>query len=198
MPARAVVLPATPLLVPGAAGTARPLGDLRAAVADALAAVRTPHGAVPQRWGVLAPGPRTAAGARRASLAAAGVHDRWLPGPPTGVTLPAAHVPASVALLVLARALGDDVAAGAHVVEVADDDPGAVRVGLRELAGVDALVVAGGSPADPAAGPTACTTAVAGVLAGLADRGGWSATTRTVAASGDHLPGAYDVVTWAD
>ncbi|MDO8144632.1 hypothetical protein [Isoptericola sp. 178] len=199
MPTRAVVLPATPLLVPGAAGHARPLTAVRAAVSRALAAVRGPHGGPPDRWGVLAPASRSSAGTRRPSLAAAGVADCWLPGRLIAAGVPTAQVPASVALLTLAAVVGEQAARRAHVVQLAGDDHAAVGYGLGELSGLDALVVAGGDPEDAAAGPTACAPAVRGVLDELAARHGWTATVRVVAEpGGGHLPDAYDVVTWGD
>ncbi|WP_125775264.1 hypothetical protein [Antribacter gilvus] len=72
---RAVIVPATPLLVPGAAGVAEVLGDVRSAVREALAEL-VAGGRVPL---VLAHGRATRHGLLRPSLAAAGIGDTWLP-----------------------------------------------------------------------------------------------------------------------
>ncbi|MFE7408381.1 hypothetical protein, partial [Isoptericola sp. NPDC057559] len=130
MPARAVVLPATPLLVPGAGGGADRLGEVRRAVDEALDRLVTAAPAGDGPLVVLAPVPRGAGGRigrLRPSLAGAGVADRWVPAvaawpDPRGE---AAHVPASVALVALRSALDraglEDEDA---VVEVAADGPG--------------------------------------------------------------------------
>src|SRR4051794_10443356 len=115
----AAVLPETALLVPGAAGRAEVLGDVRdaalAAVSAgppappaprALAAVSAVLRARPERVVVVAPGPepRELPGPVRAGLGAAGVPDaalgRPLPGAP-GAAM--AGVGASVGLILLDR-----------------------------------------------------------------------------------------------
>ncbi|MGO2044213.1 MAG: hypothetical protein ACTH2O_16660, partial [Cellulosimicrobium funkei] len=80
MTVRAVVLPGTALLVPGAAGAASVLGPVRDAALAALAdLVAGPPGeAGASAVVVVAPGAARARGAARASLAAAGVADRWI------------------------------------------------------------------------------------------------------------------------
>ncbi|MFI2104731.1 hypothetical protein ACH436_15645 [Isoptericola sp. NPDC019693] len=171
MPARAVVLPGSALLVPGAGGGADRLGDVRRAVDAALdrlvlAAVAP---AATGRDGdaplvVLAPAPRGSAGGfgrRRPSLAGAGVADRWVPavaawagsGPDPA---PPAHVPASVALVALGAALrraGADGRADVVVLEVpAGAAPATAGVtALRRAAGV--VVAGGAAPGTPGAPP---------------------------------------------
>ncbi|MCR1981773.1 hypothetical protein NSA53_05890, partial [Cellulosimicrobium cellulans] len=80
MTVRAVVLPGTVLLVPGAAGAASVLGPVREAALAALAdlVADPPGGAGASSVVVVAPGAARARGAARASLAAAGVADRWI------------------------------------------------------------------------------------------------------------------------
>lgn len=163
--ALAAFVPESALLVPGAAGRAVVLEDVRAAALDA---VREVVAAAPDRVVVVAPGPvdRVLGGPVRPSLAAAGIHDAdlgWaMPGdrprsapaepahgsPP--LALPDAVVPAvgaSVALLLLAHA---GWAGRATVVEVGPGADGARAAALRTrgaglAAGADrvALVLAG-------------------------------------------------------
>lgn len=110
MTVRAVVLPGTALLVPGAAGAASVLGPVResalAALADLVA--DPPGGAGGSSVVVVAPGAARARGAARASLAAAGVADRWIDPAWAAATRPldrpVAGTGASVALLALAGA----------------------------------------------------------------------------------------------
>ncbi|MFD6175740.1 MULTISPECIES: hypothetical protein [unclassified Isoptericola] len=172
MPARAVVLPATPLLVPGAGGDVDRLGDVRRAVDEALDRLVSGPAATTAGDGtlvVLAPVPRAGhgrVGRLRPSLAGAGVADRWVPAvagwPDAGATT--AHVPASVALVALRAAL---VRAGREadvadvvVVEVGADGPGAdARAALGRARGI---VVAGGAvpgTSGAAADPTPDTAA---------------------------------------
>jgi hypothetical protein len=193
VPVRAVTLPATPLLVPGAAGSARPLAATRAAVLDALAQVRGLDGAPGRTWGVLASASRTAWDARRASLADAGVADRWVPSL-VRAPGPAAGPAASVALWALGAVAGADAVHGVRVVELAAG-PGAApdrdeTRALDVLEGLDGLVVAA-SPQDVAG-----LTPAGAVLAALADTGGWSPTVVSITEDGPHLPGSYDVVRW--
>ncbi|MFE5293500.1 hypothetical protein ACFQ8T_15110 [Isoptericola sp. NPDC056618] len=169
MPARAVVLPGTSLLVPGAGGGADLLADVRVAVAAALdrlvAASVTP--ATTRRDGdaplvVLGAVPRGAGGGfgrRRPSLAGAGVADRWVPdvaGWARADPAPArpAHVPASVALLALRAALrraGHDGPPDVVVLEVSDA-AGAPAEAVAALHRAPAVVVAGGAaPGAPGA-----------------------------------------------
>ncbi|MHA7617704.1 hypothetical protein ACX12M_04240 [Cellulosimicrobium cellulans] len=110
MTARAVVLPGTALLVPGAAGAASVLGPVRdaalAALADLVAGPPDEAGATAVV--VVAPGVEGTRGPARASLAAAGVADRWIDPAWAAATRPfdrpVAGTAASVALLALAGA----------------------------------------------------------------------------------------------
>ncbi|MFF8344316.1 hypothetical protein ACF049_17870 [Cellulosimicrobium funkei] len=110
MTVRAVVLPGTALLVPGAAGAASVLGPVRDAALAALAdLVAGPPGeAGASAVVVVAPGAARARGAARASLAAAGVADRWIDPAWAAATRPldrpVAGTGASLALLALAGA----------------------------------------------------------------------------------------------
>ncbi|MGF0116427.1 hypothetical protein ACQFYA_08880 [Promicromonospora sp. Marseille-Q5078] len=157
MPARAVVLPATPLLVPGAGGGADRLGEVRRVVDDALD--RLLRGRRPGDGGdgplvVLAPVPRGAAGrtARlRPSLAGAGVRDRWVPAVAAWPVPddPAAHVPASVALVALRAALDRAVTDRSALDRSALDRSALDRAALERAAlerGVDDLVEHPGRP----------------------------------------------------
>jgi hypothetical protein len=187
----AVVLPATVLLVPGAAGAARPLPEVRAAVLAQVARCSAADGSPVRRWGVLAPGARPGTGRRRPSLAAAGIADRWVPllrraaDEQVAWAATPAGPAASVAQLVLAEAVGPATAAEAVVVELAPaaDEP-AREAAVAALDRCDALVVADDDGA------------VAAVVAHLAARAGWEATTRSVDVQGPHLPARYDVVAW--
>lgn len=110
MTVRAVVLPGTALLVPGAAGAASVLGPVRDAALAALAdLVAGPPGeAGASAVVVVAPGVEGTRGPARASLAAAGVADRWIDPAWAAATRPldrpVAGTAASVALLALAGA----------------------------------------------------------------------------------------------
>ncbi|MFE9235361.1 hypothetical protein [Cellulosimicrobium funkei] len=110
MTVRAVVLPGTALLVPGAAGAVSVLRPVRDAALAALAdLVADPPGeAGASAVVVVAPGAARARGAARASLAAAGVADRWIDPAWAAATRPldrpVAGTAASVALLALAGA----------------------------------------------------------------------------------------------
>jgi len=223
VPARAVVLPGTSLLVPGAGGGADRLGDVRVAVASALdrlvAASVAPaatggEGDVPLV--VLAPVPRGAGGGfgrRRPSLAGAGIADRWVPDVVawgrTDPAPPAAHVPASVALLALRAALrraGRDGPGDVVVLEVphAAEVPAEAVAALRRA---PAVVVAGGAapgtpgaaavpdPApDPASGcPVLLAPAVSAVLDAAVAPGRWSWRVTTVPGGHEHLPASYGV-----
>ncbi|MEV8028909.1 hypothetical protein [Cellulosimicrobium funkei] len=110
MTVRAVVLPGTALLVPGAAGAASVLRPVRDAALAALAdlVAGPPDEAGASAVVVVAPGAARARGAARASLAAAGVADRWIDPAWAAATRPldrpVAGTAASVALLALAGA----------------------------------------------------------------------------------------------
>lgn len=142
MLAIAAVVPETALLVPGAAGRAVVLEDLRAA---AVAAVRDVVRSAPDRVVVVAPGPvdRTLDGPVRPSLAAAGIDDGdlgWalpddVPSPArtaAEVGRPTPGVGASVALLLLAAG---GWTGPTTVVEVAPPAPDSVVAGQRGVDG---------------------------------------------------------------
>ncbi|MFB8229275.1 hypothetical protein [Cellulosimicrobium sp. NPDC055967] len=149
MTVRAVVLPGTPLLVPGAAGAAAVLGATRTA---ALAALGRLVDGVPSLRGdrsapapvvVVAPGTARTRGPARASLAAAGVADTWLDTAwavatrAGGPGAPVAGTAASVGLLALA---GAGWAGPVDVVELGDDEAAAQALGA-DLARQGARVV---------------------------------------------------------
>lgn len=224
MPARAVVLPGTSLLVPGAGGGADRLGDVRAAVAhalDRLVAESATQPVTPATTGrdgdaplvVLAPAPRGAGGGfgrRRPSLAGAGVADRWVPDVAAwSGEGPAAHVPASVALLSLHAALrraGHDGPPGVVVLEVSDaaEPPAEAVVALRRA---PAVVVAGGAaPGTPGAAavpdpvpdrgsgpPVLLAPSVSALLDAAVAPGRWSWRVTTVPGGHEHLPPTYGV-----
>lgn|GEM_PF-2518509 len=219
MPARAVVLPATPLLVPGAGGGVDRLAEVRRAVGDALDRLLRGPGLGADGDGplvVLAPVPRGAAGrtARlRPSLAGAGVRDGWVPDVAAwpASDLPAAHVPASVALVALRAAL-DRAAPGRAenpapapdilVVEAAGGET-VTADGAAALGAARGIVVAGG-PAPGTPGATAGATtegrpdldpAVAAALDEVAAPGAWTWRVTAVPGGHEHLPGAYVVAT---
>lgn len=159
MTVRAVVLPGTPLLVPGAAGAATVLEEEREA---ALAALGRLVDGVPDDGSVpvvvVAPGtPRPAGpvrGPARASLAAAGVADAWVDPTWAAATRhddrPVAGVAASVGLLALA---GAGWAGPVEVLEVGGQDAAAARMAGAALARRGARVVVMDDPrlAAPAA-----------------------------------------------
>lgn len=101
----AALVPDTALLVPGAGGAADAGSALRGAALEAVGQVARDAIAESGRVVVVAPGhrPRAVTGAVRASLGAAGVPDEALGWPPAGMGLPRVGVPASVAVLLLAR-----------------------------------------------------------------------------------------------
>ncbi|QJW37054.1 hypothetical protein [Cellulosimicrobium protaetiae] len=134
MTVRAVVLPGTPLLVPGAAGNAQVLVGSREAALTALR--RLVDGLVSQRASsattvaVVAPGASSRRGPARASLAAVGVADAWLDAGWAATAraataeAPVAGTAASIGLLALAGAGWEgDV----DVVELDDADLSAAR-----------------------------------------------------------------------
>ncbi|MBA8806926.1 hypothetical protein [Promicromonospora sukumoe] len=196
----AVILPATPLLVPGTAPGLRgdPLSGVRAAVADALARL-TEGGRVPL---VLAHGPALRSGRMRPSLAGSGIGERWLGG--GGVSdegRPAAGTGASVALLALADVLGAR-AADVEVLEVPPSWPGSSGTGpdadaVRLLRAADGLVVAGGGvPGGLDSDPGALTDGVRAALR-AAGADAWTSEVQVFAQSHDHLPPEYRVTTLA-
>ncbi|GIG23195.1 hypothetical protein Cch01nite_39190 [Cellulomonas chitinilytica] len=182
----AALVPDTALLVPGAAGTADPVADLR----DAALEVVTAAVSGASRVVVVAPGRevREATGTVRGSLGAAGIPDGMLgwPVPERSLDRPdgsghsggagepgALGVPAAVALHLLARA-GWDGPLG--VLEVADADDLAARG--RALVARDrvALVVVGSGsgrhgPDAPLADDPRAPAFDDRVLAALADAG---------------------------
>ncbi|KON71827.1 hypothetical protein M768_17755 [Cellulosimicrobium cellulans F16] len=143
MTVRAVVLPGTPLLVPGAAGDTTVLDDTRAAALAALGRLvdgaRAVQGDGTAPVVVVAPGPAPGSaptrGPARASLAAAGVADAWLDTTwavatrPAAQDCPVAGAAASVGLLALA---GAGWTGPVDVVELDDADaPAAHALGAR-------------------------------------------------------------------
>ncbi|MEV0893332.1 hypothetical protein [Promicromonospora sp. NPDC050262] len=203
----AVILPATPLLVPGMAPGLRtdPLAGVRAAVAAALAGL-TDGGRVPL---VLAHGRALRHGRMRPSLAGSGIDDRWLPGSPPGAgrrsgaawswrdeIRPAAGTGASVALLALADVLGDRVAE-VEVLEVPPSWPGPVAGPdplLRDAAGL--VVAGGGVPGGLDSDPGTLTDGVRAALR-AAGADGWTPQVQVFAQSHDHLPPEYRVTVLA-
>ena len=204
---RAVILPATPLLLPGVAPGlgADPLADVREAVARALSDL-TEGGRLPV---VLAHGPRLRYGRMRPSLAGSGIGDRWLTWPPTGPARPtgaqaawgggarpAAGTGASVALLALAGVLG----ARAADIETLEVPPGTVALDggpldlLRHAAGL--VVAGGGAPGGQDSGPDTLTDGIRAALR-AAGADAWTADVQVFEQAHDHLPPEYRVTTLA-
>lgn len=212
---RAVILPATLLLVPGLTPGLRP--DPLAAVRDAVRAVLAELTAGGRPPLVVAHGPVLRHGRMRPSLAGSGIGARWLPGPSTGSgrraaampwadgDLPRAGTGASVALLALAEVLGDR-AADVETLEVPphgalpDDLPstssaaGAADL-LRTATGL--VVAGGGAPGGLDAGADALTDGVRAALR-LAGADAWHADVRVFEQTHDHLPPRYQVTTLSD
>ncbi|WP_426311545.1 hypothetical protein [Cellulosimicrobium sp. E-16] len=148
MTVRAVVLPGTPLLVPGAAGDTTVLGDTRAAALAALGrlvdGVRPAQGDGTAPVVVVAPGAAPTRGPARASLAAAGVADAWLDTTwavatrPGSRDCPVAGTAASVGLLALA---GAGWTGPVDVVELDDADAPTAHALGASLARQDARLV---------------------------------------------------------
>lgn len=201
---RAVILPATALLLPGAAGAADPLRDLRLAACATLATLAESGPPL-----VLAPGPAGTRGPGLLcpSLAAAGIADGMLPDDVVAPWVrraggPVAGTAASVLLLCLSMALGAR-AADVPVLEVPADGTGgpeAVTGAVRDHVDRGGTLVLGSggapgpgtvAPADPGALVPALSAVPA--AAGVAER---HAVTRTFACRHDHLPAAYPLVTY--
>jgi hypothetical protein len=213
---RAVILPATPLLIPGVAPGLRadPLADVRGAVTRALTEL-TAGGLLPL---VLAHGPVLRHGHLRPTLTGSGIGDRWLPGPSTDPGLrpstapgrhagtgdswadsarPAAGTGASVALLALADVLG----VRAADVETLQVPPSTVALDggpLELLRRAGGLVVAGGgAPGGPDSSADALTDGIRAALrAAGADE--WAAEVQVFEQVHDHLPPEYRVTTLSD
>ncbi|GAA4706302.1 hypothetical protein [Promicromonospora umidemergens] len=204
-----MILPATPLLVPGVTPGLRtdPLADLRGAVASALAAL-TAGGALPL---VLAHGAVLRHGHLRPTLAGSGIGDHWLPDPSTGPgrrprtgpeqwagrARPPAGTGASVALLALADVLG----VRAADVETLEVPPSTVALDggpLELLRRADGLVVAGGgAPGGLDSSPDALTDGIRAALR-AAGADGWTAEVQVFEQRHDHLPPEYRVTTLSD
>ncbi|MFD2796113.1 hypothetical protein ACFS27_21310 [Promicromonospora vindobonensis] len=211
-----MILPATPLLVPGVTPGLRadPLADVREAVARAVADL-TGGGLLPL---VLAHGPRLRHGRLRPTLAGSGIGDRWLPGPSAGSgqrsptdsgqragtadpwadgARAAAGTGASVALLALADVLG----LRAADVETLEVPPSAVAldgVPLDLLRSGGGLVVAGGgAPGGLESGPDALTDGIRAALR-AAGADAWTAEVQVFEQAHDHLPPEYRVTTLSD
>ncbi|GAB2502022.1 hypothetical protein GCM10027063_46710 [Promicromonospora xylanilytica] len=193
-----MILPATPLLVPGVAPGLRtdPLAAVRDAVARALAEL-TAGGVLPL---VLAHGPALRHGLLRPSLTGSGIGDRWLPGAAglwADPTRPAAGTGASVALLALADVLGGRAAE----IETLEVPPGAETLEgdpLDLLRHADGVVVAGGgAPGGQDSGPDALTGGIRAALR-AAGAGAWTADVQVFEQAGDHLPPAYQVTRLTD
>lgn len=204
MTVRAVALPATPLLVRGAAGTEDVLATTRERAVALLGRLLDGAGG-PGDLLVVAPLPRGATppdevgpAPRRPSLAGAGVPDRWLPDLDGWPRAGAAHVPASVALLTLGRALvarGEPGRRGAvGVIELPADAPPSVVVRVVASVRAAAATVLAWSPTPP---PTPSTRPVAEVAAALGDpAAGWEPESTATVERGDHLPGRYELTAW--
>jgi hypothetical protein len=209
---RAVVLPATPLLVAGAGGAAPPPAGLRELVVGALSALLDDvmldgapldAGRRPGPLAVLAhrSGPTARSGAARPSLAGAGVPAAWVPAlaawEASGDDV--AQVPASVALLCLTDALeARGERARLRDVVVHEVPPGLAGLPdeldavVAEVRGARGVVVAGGGvPGGLDTAPDALAPGVRAVLGRVA--ASWSPEVRRVAVAGDHLPPEYRV-----
>lgn len=204
---RAVILPATPLLLPGLTPGLRPdpLATVRREVRTALAEL-TATGALPL---VLAHGSALRHGRLRPSLAGSGIGDRWLPAATAAVPWAdgalagaPAGTGASVALLALADVLGDRAAA-VETLEVPADGPpfgdaaadDAAADLLRRAAGL--VVAGGGAPGGLDAGPDALTNGIRAALR-LAGADTWYAAVQAFEQAHDHLPPRYLVTTYSD
>ncbi|MFC8798229.1 hypothetical protein ACFT2C_10900 [Promicromonospora sp. NPDC057138] len=202
-----MILPATPLLVPGLAPGLRPdpLAAARGAVRAALAEL-TAGGRLPL---VLAHGPTLRHGRLRPSLAGSGIGERWLPDPSTGsgrrpstgsgrraaaATSWADGAPAgtgaSVALLALADVLGAR-AADVETLEVPPDAALLDAAAADLLRGAAGLVVAsGGVPGGLDSTPGALTDGIRAALR-AAGADAWNTDVQVFGQSHDHLPPEY-------
>jgi hypothetical protein len=196
---RAVILPATPLLVPGVVPGLRadPLAGVRGAVARALTRL-TADGRLPL---VLANGPELRWGRLRPSLAGSGIGDRWLPDllarPWSDDARPPAGTGASVALLALADVLGPRVA-DVETLEVPPDASAPDGGALELLRRADGLVVAGGGvPGGLDNRPDALTDGVRAALR-AAGAEGWTADVQVFELAHDHAPPEYRVTVLTD
>ncbi len=186
-----VVVPATPLLVRGAAGAADPLADVRKTVREVLRRELDGGGSV----AVLGTGPTARAGRLRPTLGAAGVADAQVPalrawGAADDVAWDGfAATGASVALLALADAGVDLAKQPVDVVEVPGEAPGAVVTSAVErlrarlgAASSDLLVVAD----HPAPGVDAVVEALTATEA-------WVEEQIVLPQEHEHLPPVYRV-----
>jgi hypothetical protein len=156
MPAVIVVVPATALLVRGAAGPSDPLADVRAAVHGALGGVFA-TGFEGDQVAVLGVGFAARAGRLRPSLGAAGIADSVSPllgrspadeqGDPEAAWDGIASVGASVALLAAWEAVPGLVHRPIDVVEVPSEAPQAVVLAAAERLREVGLVVVADHPA---------------------------------------------------
>ncbi|MEZ0449221.1 hypothetical protein AB5970_15240, partial [Cellulomonas sp. ICMP 17802] len=175
---RAALVPDTALLVPGTAGAAPVLAEVRAAALDA---VREVVASEARTIVVVAPGraPRELAGTVRPTLGAAGIPDRLLGWPVRDAVLPGsgagqASVAGAVALHLLVRAGRTD---GLRVVEVTGaqgaDELAALGRSLVSDGPTGMVVVGSGSgrhgPDAPLADDPRAVDHDARVLADLAD-----------------------------
>lgn len=191
-----MILPATPLLVPGLVPARRP--DPLAAVRDVVVGALTElvddltGKALPL---VVAHGGDPRYGPLRPSLAGSGISDRWLPPGLPAAWAPGDRAPAgtgaSVALLALAAVLGERAGA-VPTLELSGPPDEAASAALRAA---PALVVAGGgAPGSQDRDPAALTP---GVRAALREVGVelTRAHVRVFPQRHDHLPSAYTVTT---
>jgi hypothetical protein len=208
---RAVILPATPLLVAGLAPGLRPdpLAAVRSAVRAALAEL-TAGGRLPL---VLAHGPALRHGRMRPSLAGSGIGDRWLPDAAAGsgrrrttgsgqraasamawADGAPAGTGASVALLALADVLSVPVA-DVETLEVPPDPSLLDGAAADLLRGATGLVVAGGGvPGSLDSGPGVLTDGIWAALR-VAGADAWHSDVQVFEQSHDHLPPEYRVTT---
>ena len=188
------MIPATPLLVPGAAGAADPLAAVRAAVrAVLLRELRRCGSDDGARACVLGTGPAARAGRLRPSLAAAGIADAVIGLGADGATGArsvgwegVASPGPSVALLALAGAGVDLAGEGVEVVEVPGRAPAAVVAAvvarLRAPSAPGLLVVAD----HPAPGVDA-------VVEALTADAAWSREETDLPQHHEHLPPSYRI-----